>query len=168
MISIRRCMVGAITALGMAVFLLPAASASANDPGDTGTFALLSGWNSKCIAIGSASHANGEPAIQWDCNGKSEQKWTMTLLPGASATYTIKNSESGKCLAIGSASTSAGAEAIQWTCNGGDEQTWIWDSAYRLRNVNSQLCLAIPNKSITNGVALIQWTCTLNSEQYWT
>lgn len=152
----------AATAMCAVAFATPAnAAATAYDT-------LYNGGTGKCLAVPSASTANGVGLVQWACSGNSEQQWQLESVAGGNGDrYIVRNLNSNKCLAMPNASTANGTQAVQWTCNGGSEQIWIHDSAYRLRNLNSDKCLAIPNSSTTNGTEAIQWTCTTSGDQAW-
>jgi Ricin-type beta-trefoil lectin domain/Trypsin len=124
-----------------------------------------------CLAIGAGSTENGARALQWTCQGGTEQDWRLTKRP--SGAYEVRNDHSNLCLAIGSNSTTPGSEALQWPC-GGDthlEQTWELvpgaAGTYALRNANSHLCLAMGAASTEVGHIAIQWTCQGGSEQQW-
>jgi hypothetical protein len=124
-----------------------------------------------CLAISAGSTENAARAIQWTCQGGTEQDWRLAKRP--SGAYEIRNDHSNLCLAIGSGSTETGAQALQWPC-GGDthlEQTWelVPGAAgnYALRNANSHLCLAMGGASTTAGQIAIQWTCQGGHEQQW-
>jgi ricin-type beta-trefoil lectin protein/trypsin len=124
-----------------------------------------------CLAISAGSLENAARALQWTCQGGTEQDWRLTKRP--SGAYEVRNDHSNQCLAIGGGSTATGAEALQWPC-GGDthlEQTWELvpgpTGYYALRNANSQLCLAMGGASTEVGHIAIQWTCQGGLEQQW-
>jgi Ricin-type beta-trefoil lectin domain-like/Ricin-type beta-trefoil lectin domain/Trypsin len=125
-----------------------------------------------CLAISAGSTETSARALQWTCQGGTEQDWRLAKRP--SGGYEIRNDHSNLCLAIGSGSTTTGAQALQWTCEGDThlEQTWelVPGSStgyYALRNANSHLCLAMGGGSTTAGQVAIQWTCQGGREQQW-
>ncbi|MEU6197988.1 RICIN domain-containing protein [Streptomyces sp. NPDC047061] len=140
------------TALGLFAISAPGASAASG-------YYLVNVNSARCLAIGSASTAQGAHAIQWTCeSGHAEQQWAFTTV--ASYTYTITNVNSGQCLAIGNASSTNGAAAIQWPCETGHaEQQWVLYNDGHLQNVSSGLCLAIGSANTANGAGAIQWNC---------
>ncbi|MCY1136912.1 RICIN domain-containing protein [Actinoplanes sp. Pm04-4] len=134
---------------------------------------ILNDNSDLCLAINAGSTENAARAIQWNCQGGTEQDWRLAQRP--SGAYEIRNDHSGQCLAIGSGSTEQGAELLQWPC-GGDthlEQTWALipdGTGYNaIQNVNSKQCLAMGSASKTAGQIVIQWGCrgTANREQQW-
>lgn len=72
----------------------------------------------KCLAMPNASTANGTQAIQWTCNGSSEQQWIVDSIGR------IRNVNSDKCLADPNSSTTNGTEVVQWTCTTNSDQLW--------------------------------------------
>ncbi len=126
-----------------------------------------------CLAINAGSTENAARAIQWTCQGGTEQDWRLKQRP--SGAYEIRNDHSGQCLAIGGGTKVPGDEVLQWPCSGDShlEQTWalIPDSTgyAAVQNVNSKLCLAMGSASKTPGQIVIQWDCrgTANREQQW-
>ncbi|WP_406838385.1 RICIN domain-containing protein [Streptomyces sp. AHU1] len=93
-------------------------------PGATATYTIRNIAGNRCLAIGGASHTTGAKAIEWTCNGGTEQQWIY------GSAYRLRNKESNLCLAIPSASQSNAIEAIQWTCEDvstNPEQKWnLW------------------------------------------
>ncbi|MFG3285186.1 RICIN domain-containing protein [Streptomyces sp. NPDC048111] len=77
-------------------------------------------WSIKCLGVGS-SGSNGAPAIQWDCNGSSDEHWDIVERSYNPNLKEIKNRYSGKCLGVGG-QTGNGATIIQWDCNGADDE----------------------------------------------
>jgi hypothetical protein len=124
-----------------------------------------------CLAIAGGSTENAAAAIQWTCQGGTEQDWRLSRR--TTAAYEIRNDHSGQCLAIGSASTAQGAEALQWPCRTAtNDQAWaeIPDTAgyAALQNLNSGQCLAIGGASTTAGQPAIQWPCrAATRDQHW-
>ncbi|MFE2419789.1 RICIN domain-containing protein [Streptomyces hokutonensis] len=90
--------------------------------GATSTYTLKNKATDRCLAIGGASHTAGAEAIQWTCNGNTEQQWIDD------STGRLRNKESNLCLTIGNASTANSSPAIQWTCEAvtsNPEQQWF-------------------------------------------
>nr|WP_221375257.1 RICIN domain-containing protein [Actinoplanes polyasparticus] len=134
---------------------------------------ILNDNSNLCLAINAGSTENAARAIQWGCQGGTEQDWRLRQRP--SGAYEIRNDHSGQCLAIGGGSTEEGAEVLQWPCAGDThlEQTWAMvpdGTGYvALQNVNSKQCLAMGAASTTAGKIAIQWPCrgAGNREQQW-
>ncbi|GLX37968.1 RICIN domain-containing protein [Streptomyces lavendulae] len=123
------------------------------------TVVLHNGASGKCLEVPGGNFNNGAPVQQWDCNGGSNQKWTVVYGNGYSQ---IINVSTKKCLEIADWSKSAGAVARQWDCHGGANQQWVVagiDQAgqTQLRNKNSWMVLDDPGSSPYNGQQMIQW-----------
>ncbi|MCT9082854.1 RICIN domain-containing protein [Streptomyces fulvoviolaceus] len=89
--------------------------------GATSTYTLKNYATGKCLAIGGGSHTLGAEAIQWPCNGSTEQQWIYD------SSHRLWNKESDLCLAIPSANVANGVAAVQWTCRDvstNPEQKW--------------------------------------------
>jgi hypothetical protein len=157
-------------ALTTVAAILPAAPASAA----AGDFTLKNLWSRKCLAIGSSSFANGARAIQWTCNGDTDQLWYQDFRNASDDYGQIKNRNSGKCLTVNGASTSTGAQLTQWDCatNRPGEQLWVLDlnntrDIYSIKNHKSQLVVSIPNLSKTNGTVAVQMAYDTSAYQRW-
>jgi hypothetical protein len=126
-----------------------------------------------CLAINAGSTENAARAIQWNCQGGTEQDWRLDLRP--SGNYAIRNDHSGQCLAMGGGSTTAGAEVLQWPCEGDSHAEQMWSlvpgtAGYvSIKNVNSGLCVAMGAASTEQGHIAIQWGCggVSHKEQQW-
>ncbi|MFF4569132.1 RICIN domain-containing protein [Streptomyces sp. NPDC001410] len=57
-------------------------------------------------------------AIQWTCNGGSEQLWIHDSIGR------LRNVASDRCLAVPNGSWKDGTEVIQWTCTTNTDQRW--------------------------------------------
>ncbi|MEV7600933.1 RICIN domain-containing protein [Kitasatospora sp. NPDC089797] len=124
-----------------------------------------------CLGISGGDTNRGAWAIQWDCNGNADQKWTFSHAP-LSRDNRISTTKTGMCLAIPNGSTEAGKEVIQWPCiNGAAEQLWtvtpLPDKGWQIKNKNSQQCLAIKNADKRRGAVAIQWPCGSNPDHLW-
>jgi hypothetical protein len=123
----------------------------------------------KCLGIASGSRLNGAQALQWTCNGDSNQYWLVRYTNKPIAE--VKNWGTGKCLAIASGSLANGGLALQWTCNNRTDQKWQvpdMDVQGRVYNANSGLCLSIESASLADGARALQWTCGRQPDQQWT
>lgn len=132
-------------------------------PAQAATYYTIKNRSSgKCLAIGSGDQSNGAKAMQWTCNGGTEQQWIYD------SANRLRNRYTDKCLAIGDGAMYAGAKVIQWTCNTNDEQRWIYFENNAYYNLNSGLCLAIGSHDQSNGALAVQWTCnSQSSDQQW-
>lgn len=129
-----------------------------------------------CLAIGDSSTTPGAKAIQWTCEGISNQRWIKWQRQvNFGGVYVLQNQATGQCLAIPHGSATPGLGVIQWTCTDGLEQQWResyqacrdGEACTTYTNVATGLVLAIPNGSLTRGVQAIQWNGDGNDDQTW-
>jgi Ricin-type beta-trefoil lectin domain len=131
---------------------------------------IVNDWNGYCAGAG-GSTLQGAAAIQWNCNGKSDEEWYFGLTTDhtGNAAEVITNKYSDLCIGVGS-SLSNGAKAMQYTCNGAIDEKWYrieeWPGVYQWKNVYSGKCLGT-GSSMTAGTNLIQYTCDAGQDQYW-
>ncbi|MCU7823619.1 RICIN domain-containing protein [Kitasatospora sp. DSM 101779] len=153
---------GLVLAGGAALATAPTASALVSGP-------LHPASSGKCLGVYGMSTDNGTDAVQWDCNGNADQRWSYSGVGGGY--YTITNANSGKCLGVYGMDRKNGAVAVQWDCNGNADQQWYIDSvgngAAHLINRNSGKCLGVYGGNTANGTLAVQWDCNGNSDQVW-
>ncbi|WP_353849783.1 RICIN domain-containing protein [Arthrobacter sp.] len=82
------------------------------------TFALRGQGSGRCLDITSASRVNGALAEIWDCNGGTNQQWTLN------GDGTVIGRESGMGLDVTGAGTANGTAVEIWQCTGGSNQKW--------------------------------------------
>jgi hypothetical protein len=120
---------------------------------------ITSGINSaKCVDDNGQSTANGTKIQIWDCNGGTNQQWTVA----SNGTLQVF----GKCMDITGANYSNGTLIELWDCNGGANQQWHAASG-TLVNPASGKCLDDPNSNTANGTQLDLWTCNGGANQQW-
>ncbi len=115
--------------------------------------------SSKCVDDNGQSTANGSRIQIWDCNGGSNQQWTVAS-NGTLQVY-------GKCMDITGANYGNGTGIDLWDCNGGANQQWRVANG-TLVNPASGKCLDDPGSNTVNGTQLDLWTCNGGSNQQWT
>jgi alpha-galactosidase len=130
-------------------------SPSPSGPSSSGT--LTSAASGRCLGVPNSNTANGTQPVIWDCNGQSNQRWTING-------QTIQ--ALGKCLDAPAGAT-AGAKAQIWDCNGGTNQQWNLGSDGTILNVAANLCLDVNNNNTANGTTVILWSCTGATNQRW-
>jgi hypothetical protein len=113
----------------------------------------------KCVDDNAQSTANGTKIQMWDCNGGSNQNWTVEP-DGTLQVY-------GKCMDITGANYNNGTNIELWDCNGGANQQWHPQNG-ELVNPASGKCLDDPNFSTANGTQLDLWACNGGTNQKWT
>jgi hypothetical protein len=109
----------------------------------------------------------------WNCNGTTNQAWTLAETPTSRPTQVVAR-HSGKCLDVtgGPGATQAGAPIEQWKCTGALNQNWtIRDAgAGRVQLVaqHSNRCLDTVAGGTDDGTGLQQGDCSTASTQLWT
>jgi hypothetical protein len=114
--------------------------------------------SSKCVDDNGQSTANGTKIQIWDCNGGSNQAWTVAS-DGTLQVY-------GKCMDITGANNANGTLIELWQCNGGANQQWQAQNG-QLVNPASGKCLDDPGSNTANGTQLDLWTCNGGTNQQW-
>jgi serine protease len=128
----------------------------------TGSTGVLRGTGSnRCLDVPGASRTNGTQEDIWDCNGGTNQQWTLT---SAKQLQVYGN----KCLDAYNNQTTAGTKVVIWDCNGGTNQQWTLNSNGTVTGVQSGLCLDVSGAATANGSLVELWTCNGGSNQKWT
>jgi len=131
-----------------------------NNPGGGSggsTFALRGTGSGRCLDVPGSTTANGTQPVIWDCNGGSNQRWTLN----GQALQSL-----GKCLDAPWNAT-AGTKVEIWDCNGGGNQHWNLNGNGTVGSVSSGLCLDVSGGGTANNNPVILWTCTAASNQQW-
>jgi hypothetical protein len=129
--------------------------------GTGGSSGVLRGAGSgRCLDVPNASQTDGTLLQIWDCNGGTNQQWTLT----ASNQLTVYGN---KCLDVPGHATTAGTRVEIWTCNGGANQQWRLNGDGTVVGVESGLCLDVTGAATANGSAVEIWTCNAGSNQRW-
>jgi alpha-galactosidase len=129
---------------------------SGSIPSTGGT--LVSAASGRCLDVPNSATANGTQPVIWDCNGATNQRWTVSG-------QTIQ--ALGKCLDAAPGST-AGAKVQIWDCNGGANQRWNLNADGTISNAQVGLCLDVDRNLTANGTKVLLWTCTGATNQRWT
>ncbi|BCJ47904.1 beta-xylanase [Actinoplanes ianthinogenes] len=113
----------------------PAPSDSSSPPPNPGGAQRIVGAQSgRCIDVPNASQNNGTRVQLYDCNGQSNQAWTLT----SSKQLTVYGS---RCL---DAAGSGNGAAVQiYSCNGQANQQWNVNSNGTITGVQSGRCLDV-------------------------
>ena len=128
------------------------------DPQAPASTSLVSASSGRCLDVPNSNTANGTQPVIWDCNGATNQKWTVS----GQALQAL-----GKCLDAPIGGT-AGTKVQLWDCNGGANQQWAFQANGTLRGNQSGLCLDVSNSQTANGTLTLLWTCTGAANQLWT
>jgi hypothetical protein len=129
--------------------------------GGTGTSGVLRGAGAnRCLDVPNASSANGVQTEIWDCNGGSNQQWTLN----SSKELVVYGT---KCLDASGNGTAPGTPVIIYDCNGGSNQQWNLTGDGSVTNAQSGLCLDVTGASTSNGALVELWTCKGSANQKW-
>ncbi|MEV4315538.1 ricin-type beta-trefoil lectin domain protein [Actinocrispum sp. NPDC049592] len=125
------------------------------------TSALRNNNAGRCLDVPNASQTNGTQVTLWDCNGGSNQQWTVN---------TTKQIQvyGSKCLDAEGAGTAPGTRAIIWDCTGGANQQWNVNADGTVTGVQSGLCLAPNAGGTANSTPVTLQTCNGGNAQKWT
>ncbi|MGI5175250.1 glycoside hydrolase family 27 protein [Dactylosporangium sp. CA-152071] len=143
-----------VPAHGTVVYRVSGGGTSTPPAGST----LVSAASGRCLDVPNSSTANGTQPVIWDCNGGTNQRWTVDG-------QTIQ--ALGKCLDA-PVNATAGAKAQLWDCNGGTNQQWTLNADGTVRGTASGLCLDVDHNLTANGTVVLLWTCTAAANQRWT
>ncbi|WP_426505509.1 ricin-type beta-trefoil lectin domain protein [Dactylosporangium sp. McL0621] len=136
----------------------PTATATTTPP--SGGAVLRGVGSNRCLDVPGASQTNGTKVQIWDCNGGTNQSWTLNN--GALQVY------GNKCLDVPGHATAAGTRIAIWDCNGGANQQWRLNSDGTVVGVQSGLCLDVVGAGTANGTEVEIWGCNGGTNQKWT
>ena len=114
----------------------------------------------KCADVNGGATADGTKIQIWDCNGATNQSWTV----GTDGTIRAL----GKCMDVQASGTVNGTKIHLYTCNGTGAQQWVTAANGGLRNPQANKCLDIPSSNVTNGNQLQIYDCNGTGAQNWT
>ncbi|NUP46741.1 MAG: hypothetical protein HOW97_05425 [Catenulispora sp.] len=154
--------------------LAGAAPSSAATP-VTFTSTVVNVASAGCMDDPNSSASAGTQAIQWSCNGGTNQNWTFTPVAGTSASYTVTNGASNLCLDVSGKSTADNAKIIQYTCNGQTNQQFTLQpvtvsgktGTFGLAAVHSGKCIVPAGDATAAGTLLVQLSCTGAATRVW-
>ena len=126
--------------------------------GSTGV--LRGNQSNRCIDVPNASTTDGTQVALWDCNGGSNQSWTLN-----SAKQLVVYGS--KCLDASGAGTAPGTKVIIYTCSSGSNQQWNLNANGTVTGVQSGLCLDASGQGTANGTLIDLWTCNGQTNQQW-
>jgi hypothetical protein len=129
-------------------------------PGGDDTGAWRGSASGRCLDVPSANTANNTRLEIWDCNGGTNQLWTLN----SSKELVVYGN---KCLDASGGGTSPGTAVIIYDCHGGANQQWTHNSNGTLTNAASGLCLDVAGAATANGTLVDLWTCNGGGNQQW-
>ena len=147
-----------VPAHGTVVYRVSGGGTSSPSTPPSSSSTLVSAASGRCLDVPNSSTTNGTQPVIWDCNGGTNQRWTVSG-------QTLQSL--GKCLDAPTGAT-AGAKAQLWDCNGGTNQQWTLNADGTIRGVASGLCLDVDHNLTANGTVVLLWTCTAAANQRWT
>ncbi|MEW2119802.1 non-reducing end alpha-L-arabinofuranosidase family hydrolase, partial [Streptomyces sp. NPDC005474] len=112
-------------------------------------------YGNKCLDA--KGTANSSPVIIWDCNGGTNQQWTMTAGGG------IAGVQSGKCLDAVGAGTTNGTKIQLYSCWSGSNQKWTAPATTSTTPTGATTPAPTPATTPATGS-----TCALPSTYRWT
>ncbi|MEU7100763.1 endo-1,4-beta-xylanase [Streptomyces longwoodensis] len=128
-------------------------------PPPTGGGTQIKGVGSgRCVDVPNASTSDGTQVQLYDCNGATNQQWTLSDA-GELKVY------GNKCLDAGG--TGNGTRVQIYSCWGGDNQKWRLNSDGSITGVQSGLCLDAVGAGTANGTLIQLYTCSGGSNQRW-
>ncbi|MFG1807503.1 ricin-type beta-trefoil lectin domain protein [Streptomyces sp. NPDC049040] len=128
--------------------------------GSTTALPLRNTGAGRCVDVPAVSQTNGTQVALWDCNGGTNQQWSLT----SGRQLQVYGS---KCLDAEAARTAPGTRAIIWDCNGGTNQQWNLNTDGTVTGVQSGLCLAPSGGATADGTLLVLSTCDGSGSQRW-
>ncbi|MFF9159990.1 endo-1,4-beta-xylanase [Streptomyces longwoodensis] len=139
--------------------VLNALNGGTTTPPPTGDGTQIKGVASgRCVDVPNASTTDGTQVQLYDCNGASNQQWTLSDA-GELKVY------GNKCLDAGG--TGNGTRVQIYSCWGGDNQKWRLNSDGSIVGVQSGLCLDAVGAGTANGTLIQLYTCSGGSNQKW-
>jgi len=128
----------ALNAAGPVQTTSPTPTGSSGSPSPStppaGSGRILGAQSGRCIDVPNASHTNGTRVQLYDCNGQTNQAWTLT----SSKQLTVYGN---MCL---DAAGSGNASAVQiYSCSGQANQQWNVNSNGTITGVQSGRCLDV-------------------------
>ena len=119
-----------------------------------------------CINVPGYSTQAGEGLIQWNCEGGSNEIWTLTPV---SDYYHLVAKNSNLCLNVPGWSAQSGQQLVQWYCQGtsgiNDQWSIVQNAAgtgYQIKSRSSGLCVNMKQ----GDAAVVQDACELSSAQF--
>ncbi|MCX4996441.1 endo-1,4-beta-xylanase [Streptomyces longwoodensis] len=139
--------------------VLNALNGGTTTPPPTGGGTQIKGVGSgRCVDVPNASTSDGTQVQLYDCNGATNQQWTLSDA-GELKVY------GNKCLDAGG--TGNGTRVQIYSCWGGDNQKWRLNSDGSITGVQSGLCLDAVGAGTANGTLIQLYTCSGGSNQRW-
>ncbi|WP_369188794.1 endo-1,4-beta-xylanase [Streptomyces sp. R08] len=132
---------------------------STTTPPPTGGGQIKGVGSGRCLDVPNASTTDGTPVQLWDCNGATNQRWTLTDA-GELRVYGTK------CLDAAGADN--GTKVQIYGCWGGDNQKWRLNSDGSIVGVQSGLCLDAVGAGTGTGTLIQLYSCSNGANQHWT
>jgi galactose oxidase len=131
------------------------------------TSSIVAKHSGKCLYVQNGSTVNGNPVVQWNCNGGDNEQWTLKPYGDA---YQIIVKHSGQCLKVIGALATDGAQIVQYPCQGANNELWYArpkGDYFQLVAKHSGKCLNVNAATKNDGGKIIQRTCAAADNQLW-
>ncbi|NUR31582.1 MAG: alpha-galactosidase [Catenulispora sp.] len=129
------------------------------------THPLAGASSNRCLDVPNGSTTAGTQIEIWDCNGGSNQAYTLT------SAGELRVLGGTLCLDAKGGGTTAGTAVITWSCHGGTNQKWSLNPDGTITGVQSGLCLDVTGGNVpagtVNGTLIELWGCNGGANQQW-
>jgi hypothetical protein len=117
---------------------------------------------------------NGEPVLQWTCDGSARQAWHPFLHEIGTNHWVFVNRDSSKCLDVRDGRNADRTPIQQWDCRGGASMIWdlnpnSFTGVHQLISHIGSRCLDVAAGSLEEGAQIQIYRCTGfgNPAQVW-
>jgi hypothetical protein len=115
-----------------------------------------------CLADPGGSTTNGHQTWVWDCDGGTNQAWTLPASP-------VQSGVTGMCMDDDHDVTKNGNKVQVWDCNGKQAQQWSDEPNETVQRGGA--CLTVTGGSLLDGATVVLDTCNTdnntNADQRW-
>ncbi|WP_084557573.1 ricin-type beta-trefoil lectin domain protein [Hamadaea tsunoensis] len=111
-----------------------------------------------CVDVPGQSTTNGTAVTLYDCNGGTNQRWTLTPAQQLTVYGT-------KCLDVNGSGTADGTVVQIYDCNGTGAQKWTINADGSVVNTGSGKCLDVSGHGLVNGSPIVIWGCNGGTNQ---
>jgi hypothetical protein len=107
-----------------------------------------------CLADPGGSKTNGHQLWVWNCDGGTNQAWTLPASP-------VQSGVTGICMDDNHDVTTNGNKVQAWACNGKQAQQWADEPNETLQRGGA--CLTVTGSSMLDGATVVLETCDTNN-----
>jgi alpha-galactosidase len=139
------------------------------EPDPNTPYKLVNGNSGGRMDVSGDSTADSAGVLQWQDNGRTDQRWYVRA--AGNGFDTITNVNSGKLLNIPGPTTTNGTQLIQYHDDGGTNSRWqVVDAGPNQVRFVSEYDGQVAddfNNSLSNGAAIIEWPSDSGTNQDW-